>query len=146
MASPFLKHILPQEQPIFQLIYTSLAVGPMQSADLALLLQQSRTRNALHGITGLLVYDYGAFLQVLEGHKVEVETIFASIERDRRHTNIRVLTREPKPDREFHTWSMAWADISQVGNRGHDFAYDLPRLKVDQARSYLHHFLRSAAL
>ena len=118
----------------------------MKSADLTSLLEQSRTRNALHGITGLLVYDYGAFLQVLEGHKLDVETIFASIERDRRHTKIKVLTRELKLEREFHTWSMAWVDISQVTSRGSEFAYDLPRLKPDQARNYLHHFLRSAAM
>lgn len=121
-------------------------MGPIKAAHLSSLLEQARARNSLYGITGLLVFDYGAFLQVLEGQRSEVETIFASIERDPRHTALRVLTREPKPEREFHTWSMAWADISQVTNRGPEYSYDLPRLKLDHARSYLHHFLRRAAM
>lgn len=118
----------------------------MKSADLTALLDQSRKRNSLHAITGLLVYDYGAFLQVLEGNEYDVEMIFASILRDQRHTRINVLVRETKPVREFSSWSMAWADISHLTDRGPQYSYDLPQLRPDQAMAYLHRFLRSAAI
>ena len=131
--------------PIFQLIYTSLATRQLTTDELQFLLEQSRSRNSVSGITGLLVYDSAAFLQVLEGERSEVETIFSSIEHDTRHTAVRVLTREQVQAREFHSWSMAWVDISQ-SNRRNTHAYDLLRLNRDQAKDYLHSFLRSAAL
>ena len=118
----------------------------MKSANLSLLLEQSRKRNSLHGITGLLVHDYGAFLQVLEGNEHDVNMIFASIARDQRHTRINVLIRERKPLREFNSWSMAWADISHLTDRGPQYSYDLPQLRPEQATDYLHKFLRSAAM
>ena len=123
-----------------------MAVGPTQSADLTSLLEQSRTRNSLSGITGLLIYDRGAFLQVLEGDREDVEKIFSSILRDERHTRIKVLTRESKPRREFTTWSMAWADISQRTGREPHSSYHLQQLRPDQAMDYLRGFLRSAGM
>lgn len=129
-----------------RLIYTSTAAQPMKAGDLNNLLEQSRARNGIYGITGLLIYDCGAFLQLLEGERFEVENVFASIERDPRHTRVRVLGREPILAREFESWTMAWADLSHSAHRPIACGDDLPRLSFEDAKTFLRHFRRSAGL
>ena len=94
-----------------QLIYTSRAVKPLTVEELRALLEQARTRNHACGITGMLLYDYGAFLQVLEGPPMSVNEVFSSILRDSRHTSIQTLEHEAIPTRGFGDWSMGFVDI-----------------------------------
>ncbi|MBY0231870.1 MAG: BLUF domain-containing protein [Gemmataceae bacterium] len=100
------------------LVYVSSAVEPFSRADLVALLDQSRTRNEAAGITGLLLYKDGNFMQALEGEKEAVEATHARIERDPRHRGLIVLLRGPAPERRFAGWSMAFRDLS--GGAGTD--------------------------
>ena len=76
------------------------------------LLEKSRVRNLIYGVTGMLLYDYGVFLQVLEGHRINVELVFESIQRDRRHTGVQVIESRDIDARLFASWTMAYADLS----------------------------------
>jgi hypothetical protein len=97
-----------------QLIYTSRAVKPFTPQELEHLLDRARTRNLLCAITGMLLYDYGAFLQVLEGPEKGVNEVFGWIERDPMHRSIQVLEREPIAERAFADWSMGFVDLGSA--------------------------------
>ena len=94
-----------------QIVYASTAVEDFSDADLKKLLLGARMRNKGLGVSGMLVFHDGTFLQALEGEKRAVNEIFASILADKRHRDIFVLHRGPGPEqRVFGDWSMGFAD------------------------------------
>jgi hypothetical protein len=96
-----------------QIVYTSTATEHLSCADLNELLLGARNRNKTLGVSGMLVFHGGTFLQALEGEKRAVNEVFASILTDRRHRDIEVLHRGPGFDqRVFGDWSMGFADFT----------------------------------
>ena len=60
-----------------KLLYCSVSVAPqITDVDLEHILDSSRCRNLEVGITGVLLYYRGAFVQILEGSKESVENIY----------------------------------------------------------------------
>lgn len=57
---------------MFGLVYVSSAVVPFSKAELLSLLTKSRENNSKVGLTGLLIYKDGSFMQVLEGEETAV--------------------------------------------------------------------------
>lgn len=98
---------------MLQIVYTSTASLEFSAADLERLVAGARTRNRTLGVTGMLVFHDGRFLQALEGEKRAVNEIFASIRGDARHRDVMVLHRGPGPEqRAFGDWSMGFADFA----------------------------------
>ena len=98
---------------MLQIVYTSTANQEFSSVDIDRLLAGARARNRAIGVTGMLVFHDGTFLQALEGEQRAVNEIFASIRSDRRHRDIDVLHRGPGFDqRVFGDWSMGFADFT----------------------------------
>ena len=64
----------------FRLIYSSAAAPDLDMDDLQQMLAESRVRNRARGITGVLVYVDGVFLQILEGEKEKVLELMDAIE------------------------------------------------------------------
>lgn len=105
---------------LYYLIYCSTAVHLLGDEALNVLLQQARTRNRELVITGMLVYvegmeepKQGRFMQVLEGSRFLVESVFEKIENDGRHRDIIVLERAAISKRNFKTWDMGFATIDE---------------------------------
>lgn len=67
---------------VYQVLYHSQALFPFSDAELQALLDESRAFNAAHGITGLLLYSAGRFVQVLEGDHATVRALYARIQQD----------------------------------------------------------------
>jgi len=88
-----------------QLVYAS---KPFGFDDLALvgILSAARPNNARNGITGALICREDLYLQLLEGEPNSVDATFSRIERDDRHTEIRVLINDAVDDRLFPDWAM----------------------------------------
>jgi len=100
-----------------QIVYASTASKDFSLADLKGLLVGARLRNRTLGVTGMLVFHNGSFLQALEGEKRAVNETFARIESDRRHRDIVLLHRGPGPEqRVFGDWSMGFADATGVAD------------------------------
>jgi len=70
------------------------------------LIQQSRAANSTAGITGVLLFTGGCFLQFLEGPQPAVAETMRRIESDQRHRRLRVLLRENATARRTPQWSM----------------------------------------
>jgi Sensors of blue-light using FAD len=96
----------------FRVVYSSEAVPSLNLAKLETMLSESRIRNAARGITGVLVFVEGVFLQILEGEKKAVLDLMRTIERDKRHRHLKVFYEEETDKRAFGSWSMAYLSPS----------------------------------
>jgi hypothetical protein len=101
---------MPEEH--YELVYTSVASRRFSQRDLTDLLAQSRKDNLEDGITGLLLYAEGHFMQLLEGSREKIERLMVRINRDLRHHDVRVLEEGPVSHRQFSEWSMAFLDFA----------------------------------
>ncbi|MDJ0979538.1 MAG: BLUF domain-containing protein [Erythrobacter sp.] len=88
------------------LTYQSRAASPPSDADLDELVTRARARNNRHGVTGMLLYENGRYLQTLEGPPTGLDTIWSSIRQDERHAEIEVLTQHLVSGRLFSDWDL----------------------------------------
>jgi methanogenic corrinoid protein MtbC1 len=88
------------------LTYKSVATASPSPADLRTLVNQARQRNRNLGVTGMLLYEDGSFLQTLEGPPDKLGRLWASIRQDTRHDHIEVLSEHIAPARLFSEWDM----------------------------------------
>ena len=99
---------------IQQLIYTSDATDDLTDADLKSILESAHRNNAQWGLTGMLLFGRGHFIQVLEGSDDAVETLMARIAADARNTHLRRLMVRTLDAREFADWSMGFHRLSEA--------------------------------
>jgi hypothetical protein len=104
---------------IVRLIYASRAARAFTSAQLAALTRQASRSNAAAGITGTLIYGDGCFLQLLEGTERAVQTMFARIRCDRRHTDVHELCCQPTTTRSFGEWGMSCLHEESIDEISH---------------------------
>ncbi len=100
---------------LFFVIYLSAAVTWFSAKELRDMLTTCRVNNELAGITGMLLYKDGNFMQVLEGDESVVRELLLCITRDLRHRGLVVIDSGHKPEREFGAWSMDFVDLSSNG-------------------------------
>lgn len=93
------------------LMYVSSARRKFGPADLAELLTVAREKNSRLGITGMLLYKAGLFLQVLEGDSVRVRELYSKIASDERHRACSVVLEGTLPERRFSDWSMGFRNL-----------------------------------
>ena len=101
---------------LYQIVYISAATVSFSDEDLRELLDIARTNNAAQGVSGMLVYHEGSFIQVLEGERVAVESVYEKIETDERHSNQTVLLRGDIEHRTFESWAMAFLPSSSLSD------------------------------
>lgn len=89
-----------------QLIYVSERCAGTDDAAINKIKQRAEHNNHRRNITGALLYTDSYFLQYLEGEAAVVDALYASICRDPRHTNVRLLLRKPITQRDFSRWSL----------------------------------------
>jgi len=93
----------------YSIVYISDAIANFGEADLLKLLKQARGFNERAGITGVLMYGGGRFVQVLEGCPAAVRCLYARIEADPRHGRLEVLANGLVERRDFSGWHMSFA-------------------------------------
>ena len=92
-----------------QLIYTSSASSGLGAKALAKIMASAQSNNEMSGVTGLLMYHDGTFIQLLEGEASAVDATFSRIRADRRHLRVLKLREQEGQDRLFPDWAMALA-------------------------------------
>jgi lipopolysaccharide biosynthesis regulator YciM len=102
---------------LYQIVYTSTATQTFGRTELLALLKGSVRRNTRAGITGLLLYQGGSFIQALEGEKAALAELFEKISHDPRHHNIIRLIQGPIKERDFPNSAMAFRDLDSPGLR-----------------------------
>jgi hypothetical protein len=98
---------------LVRLIYASRAVDA-GSASIDAILAQSRAHNPACGVTGILCYGSGIFLQAIEGGRAAVSDLYGHIQRDSRHQDVVLLYYEEITERRFGGWTMGQVQLSKV--------------------------------
>ncbi len=98
---------------LVRLLYASRVVDARPDS-IESILSQSRQFNPASGITGILCYGGGIFLQALEGGRKAVSDLYGHIQRDPRHNDVVLLHYEEISERRFGGWTMGQVDASRV--------------------------------
>ena len=113
-----------------QVIYSSAAVDPFTDSALAELLALSRVNNGRLGVTGMLLYHEGSFLQTLEGNEDVLENLYEKIGKDKRHHRLVTLLRRNVESRHFDQWQMGFVATKSLPKNMPGFS-DYLRLRGD---------------
>jgi hypothetical protein len=99
-------------EDLIHAIYVGAASRDLSEHDTVTFLNEARKTNRSHDISGMMLYVGGCLLLVLEGESANVDgasrAIF-SAERD-----MRMILREPIPEREFPEWIMGFETIEPL--------------------------------
>lgn len=98
---------------LVRLLYASRAVDTATVA-IEKILSQSRQHNPECGITGILCYGGGIFLQAIEGGRMPVSELYGHIQRDPRHKDVVLLHYEEIHERRFGGWTMGQVNMSKI--------------------------------
>lgn len=66
----------------------------------------AKVENAKHGITGVLLFFKGKFLQIIEGDEAKLQSLMKNITHDTRHNKIQILIDQKIDKRGFSEWNM----------------------------------------
>ncbi len=99
---------------LVRLLYASRAAEPVTPELVDSVLAQCRAHNPGLGITGILCHGGDVFMQVLEGGRTAVNSLYAEIVRDPRHRDIAVLYFEEVTERRFAGWTMGQVNLARI--------------------------------
>lgn len=99
---------------LVRLMYASRAADAVDAEALVAILKKSRVNNPPAGITGVLCFSSGVFLQVLEGGRTAVNRLYHRIAADPRHRDVELLRYEEIDERNFAIWSMGQVNMSRL--------------------------------
>ncbi|MEJ7929138.1 BLUF domain-containing protein [Ramlibacter sp. AN1015] len=100
---------------LVRLLYCSRAVDPSPEV-IESILAQARSHNPVSGITGILCYGGGIFLQAIEGGRQPVSDLFGHIQSDPRHKDVALLHFEEITERRFSGWAMGQVNTTRINH------------------------------
>jgi hypothetical protein len=89
--------------------YVSAASWNLLDEQIERIVSESRRLNALNGVTGVLLYCDGNFMQYLEGDEDAVMETFERIRASESHYQLDELMNQAILEREFGDWSMGFS-------------------------------------
>jgi hypothetical protein len=98
---------------LVRLLYAGRAADP-GAAVVPEIFDTARAHNHASGITGILVYGGGIFMQAIEGGRQAVSDLYGVIQRDTRLKDVILLHYEEITERRFGAWAMGLVDASRV--------------------------------
>lgn len=99
---------------MYHLAYFSTATQHFTEDELKTLLESSKKNNQPAKITGVLLFIEGCFLQILEGPKDIVKSLFQKVKKDNRHKDVLRIFEGEVTERSFDKWSMGFKNIPFV--------------------------------
>jgi Sensors of blue-light using FAD len=100
---------------LVRLLYASRAINTRPEA-IEGILAKSREFNPSSGITGILCYGGGIFLQAIEGGRNAVSELYGHIQQDARHKNVVLLQYEEITERRFSGWTMGQVNMEKINH------------------------------
>jgi hypothetical protein len=99
---------------LVRLMYASRAVPGIDQDELIAILRKSKANNPALGVTGVLCFSEGIFLQALEGGRGAVNQLYNRIVTDPRHQQVELLCYEEIGERRFAGWSMGQVNMGRL--------------------------------
>ncbi len=99
---------------LVRLLYVSRAVQPDSTDAIQAILAAARQHNLNNGITGILCYGGGVFVQAIEGGRQAVNRLYNHIIEDPRHKDVELLHYEEITERRFGGWTMGQVNLSKL--------------------------------
>ena len=103
------------------IVYISSANLGLSRGEILNIVDDSRINNNKNGLTGLLLFNKGTFMQLLEGEENAVDALYKKIEKDRRHTDVKLLLKETITHRNFSNWTMGFKDIEKLKEKNSEY-------------------------
>ena len=100
---------------LVRLLYASRAVDTSPAA-IEAILAQSREHNPSNGLTGVLCYGGGVFLQAIEGGRSAVSHLFGTLMHDARHKDVELLQFQEIEERRFGGWTMGVVNLNKLNH------------------------------
>lgn len=88
------------------LAYTSEAAAGIDGSDVFQIVAKSARNNAESEITGILLFKSGQFFQIVEGPRDALDGLMFKLERDNRHSKVKIVGRTVTKERIFPAWNM----------------------------------------
>jgi hypothetical protein len=92
-----------------RLIYVSEATDALNLQAVDGILLQARQKNRLRDVSGMLLFDCKAFLQVIEWDPQRLTDLYGRIAQDTRHRRLKLLEFTEVAERRFGAWAMDFA-------------------------------------
>jgi hypothetical protein len=99
---------------LVRLLYVSRAVEPELPTATQSILDSARKYNLANGITGILCYGGGLYLQAVEGGRAQVNALYGYIVRDERHKDVMLLDYQEITERRFGGWTMGQVNLAKL--------------------------------
>lgn len=103
-----------ERNTLHRIVYISTSNNHLSDTELQNILSVSRKNNSEKNITGILIYNDGNILQVLEGDKKDLHSLYGVITQDHRHYGCIILQDTPSGTRSFAEWSMGFKTVSHI--------------------------------
>lgn len=110
---------VPPSAPLHRVLYVATARKPLSRDELATLLEKSRVNNERDGVTGMMLYRDGLFIQALEGPAAAVSDLMGRIRKDSRISSCDVIDEGNTGERIFSEWRMAFRNLDDPGIASH---------------------------
>lgn len=91
---------------VYQLSYRSKATNYFKVGDLDYMLETAIQNNERANISGCLVFYNNCFVQILEGSKENVISLYNKIKKDNRHYDLELLWQGEVDKKHFKEWGM----------------------------------------
>jgi len=104
---------------LFHLAFVSKSCVPITSEMLEGMQKVSERNNSAVGITGLTLTSCGHFMEILEGDAAALASLYSTICKDRRHTNVRCVLFAPAAKRLYPEWALGVYDLD-AADRSND--------------------------
>ena len=89
----------------YYLIYVSDASCEHDQDAINAIFQEAVAKNEKNNISGFLTFKKGNFLQLLEGDKQDVKSLYSKIQQDSRHKNITLIAENQIVERAFNDYA-----------------------------------------
>jgi Sensors of blue-light using FAD len=106
-------------QPLIEIIYMSRSTfTPSRlvmniEPNVARILAKSRINNRRNGLVGVLYFGDGCFFQCLQGEETTVDALYALLQSDNRHKDLKLFSRKQISALAYADWSMKYVPIEK---------------------------------
>jgi hypothetical protein len=96
-------------EDLIHVIYLGAASSDLSEHDTVKFLNEARKANRQNDVSGMMLYVGGCLLLLLEGEAAKVDAAARAVCSDER--DMRMILREPIPEREFPEWIMGFETV-----------------------------------